>query len=81
MSVISPSVTIAIQSPSPNDGDVEFFLSAPIEGNAGIVQPTDAELIDIANRLLASDYIQNQPWGGTAALWYINIPEIRQVYP
>jgi hypothetical protein len=72
---------IHIVSPSPNDGDLYFDVELPIVANAGATQPTDAELIDIGNRLLASDYVQNQAWGGTAALDTIDVPSARTVYP
>lgn len=74
-------VRFYVISPSPNDGDMFLDLEVPIIAAAGVNQPTDAELIDLGNRLVASDYVQNQTWGATAELVSIEVPASRTVYP
>jgi hypothetical protein len=76
-----PYITVAISSKGPVEGDVTFQLVDPVITNAADPQPTDAELIDIGNRLLASDYVQNRPWGDAASIDWIGRPAIHGVYP
>ena len=82
MAVLGTTVRFHIVSPSPNEGDLYLEIQVPIIASAGSdEQPSDAELIDLGNRLVASDYVQNQSWGGTAALDTIEAPAARTVYP
>jgi hypothetical protein len=81
MPIVSDFVEVYIESPAPNYGDALFRVERDIRRDAGTPAPTDAELVDIGNRLLASDYIQNQAWGSTAALVSITVPSQREVYP
>lgn len=67
-------------TPDPEAGDVNFMIGE-IRTGASVPQPTDAELIDIGNRLLASDYIQNRAWGSTAELIRISAAAERGIYP
>jgi hypothetical protein len=73
--------TVYISAPDPNDGDVVLRLEWPIVAGASVPPITDAELIDIGNRLVASDYIQDRNWTGGAALVSISVPNTRAVYP
>lgn len=72
-------IQISLRSTSPAGG-VTFMIER-VEPDAGIPQPTDAELIDIGNHLLASDYIQNQTWGSAAELDYISAMDGRSIFP
>jgi hypothetical protein len=77
-----PSIQIHIQAADPNAGDVEFKIDYPLLTAASMPQPTDAQMVDLGQRIVASDYIQNQPWGATAALDWISAPASdRGIYP
>jgi len=76
-------IEIYVSAPDPNDGDVIFRLETPIQAGASVPQPTDAELEDLGNALLNSDYIQNRSWPGGATLVSVQVRETttRPVYP
>jgi hypothetical protein len=77
-----PGIRIHIQAADPEAGDVEFKIEYPLSTAAATPQPTDAQLVDLGQRIVASDYIQNQSWGATAALDYISISAVdRGIYP
>jgi hypothetical protein len=73
---------IHIQAADPNAGDVEIRIEYPFSTAAGMPQPTDAQMVDLGQRIVASDYIQNQSWGATAVLDWISAPASdRGIYP
>lgn len=72
---------IYVAAPDPENGDVVFRMDYPFQRGGFVPEPTDAELINIGQALLNSDYIQNQSWGGTAELKLVQVPAIRTIYP
>lgn len=44
-------------------------------------QPSDADLLDLANVILASDLVQNMSWTGTPALDSVTVPDVRILFP
>lgn len=77
------AVTYHFSKPNPDDGDA--FLTLNIEGvNNGPYPisgvPTDADLVDFGNAILATDFFQNLPWVAEASMT-VTVPDARQVYP
>lgn len=73
------SISIASDDPS----DFDFGIDMEIGQTPGPhYTPTDTDIINLVNAIVASDYVQNMTWLGTPQLEYIATPQDpRVVFP
>lgn len=69
---------IRIGIDAPNSVGMNVNIDGPYSGGT----PTDADILSLAETVLASDYVQHSPqWNGTPALTSVGVDGVRGIYP